>query len=512
MTVSLLLEQSARKYGDRPALSLGSRMLLDYAGLASRVAGLAGGLRGRIGLRPGDRVGIFMRNHPAYIEAMWAIWWAGGCVVPMNSRLHQLEVAHIMTSSGARLLLTDQPHISTVGGLPDSVTTLERVIDVEGPDWQQLVQSDAIPRHQGEADDPVWLFYTSGTTGRPKGATLTNRNLLAMSWTYLADIDALTPADSQFHVAPLSHASGIYLLPHMAKAGNQIIPESGGFDAGEWADALGHWDHVSSFAAPTIVNRMLAEAEHRDVRVEALRSIVYGGAPMYVDDLKRAIACFGQHLCQIYGQGETPCTATVLPQSLHRPDTPDDILGSVGYFRTGVALRLKGVAEGATDEPGEVLLKSDVTMAGYWGDAAASAETLRDGWLHTGDIGVLDRRGFLTLKDRSKDVIISGGSNIYPREVEEVLLTHPDLIEVSVVGRPHADWGEEVIAFVAARPGAQISNEALDRLCLEHIARFKRPRDYVWLAELPKSAYGKILKSELRRHSAMAPQANNTQP
>jgi long-chain acyl-CoA synthetase len=225
---------------------------------------------------------------------------------------------------------------------------------------------------------------------------------------------------------------------------------------------------------------------------------------MYVADLERALRLFGPRLYQLYGQGESPMTITGLTKSMHAEAAHPrwhERLGSCGVARTGVLVKIvdERDRELPPGEIGEIVTRSDCVMEGYWENPAASAETLRGGWLHTGDLGSFDEDGFLTLRDRSKDMIISGGSNIYPREIEEVLLRHPDLVEVSVVGRPHAEWGEEVVAFVVARPGVKIAEDALDQLCLDHIARFKRPRYYRFVDALPKNNYGKVLKTELRR-------------
>jgi acyl-CoA synthetase (AMP-forming)/AMP-acid ligase II len=225
---------------------------------------------------------------------------------------------------------------------------------------------------------------------------------------------------------------------------------------------------------------------------------------MYVADLEKALGLFGPRLYQLYGQGESPMTITGLDQRIHAETGHPrwrERLGSCGVPRTGVLVRVVDDNDGElpAGEIGEVVTRSDCVMEGYWGNPAANAETLRGGWLHTGDLGSIDKDGFLTLRDRSKDMIISGGSNIYPREIEEVLLRHPSVVEASVVGRPHPDWGEEVVAFIVAKPGADVERAALDRLCLDHIARFKRPRDYRLVDSLPKNNYGKVLKTELRR-------------
>jgi long-chain acyl-CoA synthetase len=256
-----------------------------------------------------------------------------------------------------------------------------------------------------------------------------------------------------------------------------------------------------------MVVRMMGDASIAHARLDHLKCILYGGAPMYLADLKHALALFGPRLYQIYGQGEAPMTITGLSKADHaralaRHD--DAALASAGPARTGVEVRI--VDEAGCELPdgqiGEIATRSDCVMAGYWRDAQATAAALREGWLHTGDVGVRDARGFVTLKDRSKDMIISGGANIYPREIEDVLLRDRRVAQVSVVGAPHPEWGEEVVAFVVAQPAAQVDAAELDALCLENIARFKRPRRYVFVDDLPKNNYGKVLKRALRERLA----------
>jgi long-chain acyl-CoA synthetase len=288
------------------------------------------------------------------------------------------------------------------------------------------------------------------------------------------------------------------------------VPASGGFDAGELF-ALGRaLGPLSTFAAPTIVRRLVDHAEEQGLTpadaAASFKTVVYGGAPMYGADIRRALRVMGPRFVQIYGQGETPMVATALSRH-HLADSGHprhaERLLSVGVAQTPVEVRVADarglpLAQGVADVDGEVLVRGDTVMAGYWRDAEATAAALRGGWLHTGDVGSLDGDGFLTLKDRSKDLIISGGSNIYPREVEEVLLTAPGVAEAAVVGAADADWGEVVVAFLVAQPGAPRSPEALDAHCLQHIARFKRPKRYLWLDALPKNNYGKVLKTALR--------------
>ncbi len=499
MNLAMLLDRAGRGFADRPALATGARTLCDYRTLAGRAALLAAGLRGRLGLRPGDRVALVMRNSPDYVELLFACWHAGLVAVPVNARLATAEFRYILDHSGARACFVTPELAAAVGGVAGPAT----VIETGGADWAALGAGDAMPPAEVGADDVAWLFYTSGTTGRPKGAMLTHRNLLAMTWGYFADVDAIAPGDSIVHAAPMSHGSGLYVLPHVVAGALQVVPESGGFEPEELFGLFAAHRGVTVFAAPTMVRRLVAHAEETGAAPAGLKTVVYGGGPMYVADCKRAGAVLGDRLAQIYGQGESPMTITSLAR--HRFPQPGEPryearLGSVGIPFGIVEVRVADADDMPLPdgEAGEVLVRGDPVMRGYWRDEAATAETLRGGWLHTGDIGACDADGYLTLLDRSKDVIISGGANIYPREVEEVLLAHPAVQEVSVIGRPDPDWGERVLAFVVAAPGGGVTAGELDLLCLDRLARFKRPRDYRFVDALPKNNYGKVLKTALR--------------
>jgi acyl-CoA synthetase (AMP-forming)/AMP-acid ligase II len=297
----------------------------------------------------------------------------------------------------------------------------------------------------------------------------------------------------------MSHGSGLYILPSLAAGARQVIPASQGFDASEFLHLCDVHPGCGAFLAPTMVQRLRLTQSPAGRRPSGLRSIVYGGGPMYLEDLRKSIAAFGPVFAQIYEQGESPMTITGLGRPEHEGGD-DRILGSVGVARTGLEVRVVD-AHGKlapAGSVGEIVCRGDTVMQGYWNHAAASAETLRDGWLHTGDVGSLDAEGFLTLHDRSKDVVISGGSNIYPREVEEILLAHPAVLEASVVGQRDEEWGEVVVAFVVTQPGAAVGAQDLDEHCVRSIARFKRPKRYEFVATLPKNSYGKVLKRELR--------------
>jgi long-chain acyl-CoA synthetase len=378
-----------------------------------------------------------------------------------------------------------------------------RVLVTGTEEWRGMYATEPMEIVPRRPEDLAWLFYTSGTTGRPKGAMLTYRNLLMASLSYYADVDPVENRDAILHAAPLSHGSGIYALPFVAAAANNVIPESASFAPAEIAALLAKWERVSFYAAPTMVIRLVNDRTFAGADHSGLKIIVYGGGPMHFDNLARSLEVLGPRLAQIYGQGESPMTITALAKSLHAdPLRPRwrEIMSSMGLPRTDVDVRVFDAEdrELPAGEIGEVVCRGDVVMAGYWQNAPATEETLRGGWLHTGDLGCFDSEGFLTLKDRSKDLIISGGANIYPREVEEVLLRHPAVLEVSVIGRRHAEWGEEVVACVVTHQGRAVTDAELDALCLSALARFKRPRAYVFMETLPKNNYGKVLKTELR--------------
>ncbi|MGC1539247.1 MAG: AMP-binding protein [Xanthobacteraceae bacterium] len=495
MNLAGWVEKWGRAEGERTAIAVGAAPYATYRQWAARSRVLAGSLRALC--RPGDRVAIAMSNRPEFLEALFAIWHAGLVAVPMNAKLHSDELGYIVGHSEASLILASPD-------LADQVAPHGRTSITGGADWRRQGHSEGIDGVERRPDDLAWLFYTSGTTGRAKGAMLTHRYLMAMTLASLSDIEPVGLGDAKIHPAPLSHGSGLYALPFVAMGAKNVVPESGGFDPDEIASLLAAHDNVSFFAAPTVVSRLVNHAGFAGADHRGLRTIVYGGGPMHVETLLQAMDLLGPKFAQIYGQGEAPMTITSLSKTLHadraRPRWRE-VMGSVGLPRVNVEVRIADAedADLPSGEIGEVLARGDVVMPGYWRDETASAATLRGGWLHTGDVGALDGEGFLTLKDRSKDLIISGGSNIYPREVEEVLLRHPDVLEVSVIGRAHPDWGEEVVACVVARPERTLAAAELDRLCLGAIARFKRPRDYVFLDTLPKNNYGKILKTELRK-------------
>ncbi|PRX37457.1 long-chain acyl-CoA synthetase [Meinhardsimonia xiamenensis] len=507
MNLALWLERVAQVRGEASALMRGGEVVADYAGFHARAAALGRALE-EAGVAPGDRVAIWMRNAPEYLVALFGIWIAGAAAVPVNAKLHAREAAWILGNAGARLAFVS-PELGTALAAESDVAQ----VVAPGPEFAAMCEGRGGAVVERAPGDLAWLFYTSGTTGRPKGVCITHGMLMATSLAYPVDVDMVQPQDAALYAAPMSHGAGLYELIHVLKGARHLVPASGGFDPAEVLELARDHGPVSMFLAPTMVRRLTDAAKKAGSPGEGIRTIVYGGGPMYRADIEEALDVFGPVFVQIYGQGECPMAIS----ALSREDVANrahprraEIIGSVGRAQSVVEVAV-GDAEGRAlpvGETGEIMVRGLPVMPGYWQNAEATAKTLRGGWLMTGDVGRLDAQGYLTLVDRSKDVIISGGSNIYPREVEEVLLTHPGVHEVSVVGRPSAEWGEEVVAFVVPEADWAPDAAALDAHCLAAIARFKRPKAYLFVDELPKNNYGKVLKTVLReRLAAMAREA-----
>ncbi|MCK9282826.1 MAG: AMP-binding protein [Rhodocyclaceae bacterium] len=503
MNIAQLLAAAARTFPERPAVSRGSETRHSYRQLQVRVVHLAGGLLQLPGIAPRSRVVLYMGNCTQYVEVLFALWHAGLCAVPINAKLHPREAAFILENSDAALCLATDETAAAAATAVSHCTRKVRCIVAGGAEYDGLLDAAPVAQHPVQRDDLAWVFYTSGTTGRPKGAMLSHGNLLAMVQAYLCDVDQIDEFDALLHLGPQSHAAGLFCLAHIAKGGNQVLPDSGGFDVAETIDLINHYSKSTLFLAPTMLRRFIAAPELPRLDVSRVRTVLCGAAPIYPGDVRAALKVFGLRFWNGYGQGESPLTITAMPKHLYRDDGSDEYaerLVSVGIARTGVEVCVAD-ADGNELPPGgigEILVRGDVVMSGYLNDPQATAAVLAGGWLHTGDLGAFDARGFLYLKDRSKDLVISGGSNIYPREVEEALLASSAVEEVAVIGVPDPEWGESVAAFVVLRSGMQVTAAELDALCLDRLARYKRPKRYHFLDALPKSNYGKVLKTELR--------------
>ena len=507
MNPALWLARTARRLPEAPALMTGTRIDATYHQFARSAAAIGQALQSK-GITKGERVAVFMANSTAYLEALYGIWFAGALAVPINAKLHAREAAWIIGDAGPRLVFADSTRAEDLAAVMGD--TLPQVVDPADRDFAAMRASEPLgtPRAMG-FDDLLWLFYTSGTTGKPKGVMISCGNIATMAFCYFVDVDRVDPQDATLYAAPMSHGAGIYNFMHVMRGCRHVVPASGGFDPDEILDLAPALTSVQMFAAPTMVQRLVARARARGDNGEGIKTIVYGGGPMYRADIEEAVASMGPRFVQIYGQGESPMCITALPREAIADRSHPDWgarLASVGTAQSACEVAILDADDNPLPpgEIGEIAVRGSSVMLGYWNNPQATADAIRDGWLHTGDVGSMDEHGYLTLRDRSKDMIISGGSNIYPREVEEVLLTHPAISEVSVVGRPHPEWGEEVVAFVTLHADQSFDPAGFDALCIDSIARFKRPKDYVELSELPKNNYGKVLKTELRKLLAAA--------
>lgn len=503
MNLAQLLVRTARAWPERPALYHGTELICDYRGLADRVARIAGFLARELGLGRGERVALFMGNTPEYLEVLFGALHAGLAVVPINAKLHPREAQFILQNSGAAVLFAGEELSAGMVPLLPSLPALRCTLQPGTEPYRRMYRQAPLPPAERDGDDLAWLFYTSGTTGRPKGVMITHRNLYTMMGSHFMDVVATHRDDCVIYAAPMSHGAGLGCFPHVAVGARHVIARSPGFEPAEIVELAAHHRNAFTFAAPTMVKRLVEHVEDTGADPSGFKTVLYGGGPMYVEDVRRALQVMGDRFVQIYGQGETPMTISVLSSAQLADRTHPRYLeriASVGVAQAMVEVRVVDTAgrEQPAGQVGEIVARGDTVMKGYWRNPEATAQTVRDGWLYTGDMGCFDADGFLTLKDRSKDLIISGGSNIYPREIEEILLLHPAVNEAAVVGRPHPEWGEEVVAFVAAKAGCKVDPDELDRLCLQHIARFKRPRHYRLVPAIPKSHYGKVLKTQLR--------------
>ena len=482
---------------------------LTYAELDREAGGVAAGLLAR-GIAPGERVALFMRNDTAYVSALFGCFRAGLVAVPVNARLHPRELAFVLEHAACSALFFDDDHAAEVAAATAEVRPrlLVGTGSAGGADvgFGDVAGGATVRDAEVAPDDPAWLFYTSGTTGFPKGATLSHRNLLTMLTNALAEMHAFEPDDVALHAAPLSHGSGMYLLPAIARGALNLVYDGQRFDPADvLATAARERVTVFAFLAPTMLVLLLDAAPA--IRLPSLRKLMYGGAPLHARHARAAVARFGPVLCQLYGQGEAPMTIAHLPPALHDL-APDAELVPAGLPFASVEVRIVDEEDNEVPagEIGEVVVRGDVVMTGYWHNAEATARALRGGWLHTGDVGRAEpSNGLLYLLDRKHDMIISGGSNVYPREVEEALLRHPAVHEACVFGSPDELWGEIVVAAVVVQAGETVAAEELIEHCRSLLASFKKPKSIMFLDAIPTNASGKMLRRVLRDQFIAAP-------
>lgn len=508
MHVGHFLTRAALRYPDRPAWLQGDRAVT-FSEAEARVNRLARALLS-VGGQPGDRVAMLLGNSYQGLETILAPMKAGMAVVPMNIRLHPSEHAYMLNDSGAFALVYEEEFREHLAQVRENLTSIKHFIcgGRGGPGdlaYEAILdgQRETSPDPAIEPEDLAWIFYTSGTTGHPKGAMLTHRNLITMAEQFLLDINPAHPGDVLLHAAPITHGSGLSIFHHIARGAASAFPATRAFDPPRIFEAIQRYRATTMFLAPTMVHLLVTSPDRAKYDLSSLHTIFYGGGPMYVEQLLEAVRALGPILVQIFGQGEAPMTITNLPKEEHLADDDPvklERLASAG--RETTAVRVRVVDDDDHDVPrgqmGEIVVRGDLVMKGYWNKPEATAETLRGGWLHTGDIGYLDKDGYLFITDRKKDLIISGGANIYPREVEEVICRHPAVLEVAVIGVPDEKWGEAVKALVVTREEARVTETEIIEHSRRHLASYKKPQSVEFLPALPKNAYGKVLKRELR--------------
>ena len=499
-----LLTHTARRLPDAPALIWRDRSWT-FAELDARVDRLAAALRG-LGVARGDRVLVHSRNTNAMFETMWACFKAGAVWVPTNFRLTPAEVAYLGASSRATVMLRDHGFAAHAAAVREASPHLRHVVAVCDArmgelDYEALLAAAAPPPPDHEADvayaDPCWFFYTSGTTGRPKAGVLTHGQMGFVVTNHLADLmPGLTERDASLVVAPLSHGAGIHQLSQVARGAVTVLMPGERLDAAEAWRLVEQHRVANMFTVPTILTALVRDPAVDRHDHSSLRHVIYAGAPMYGADQAEALAKLGPCLVQYFGLGEVTGNITVLRPDMHTPRRA----GSCGIARTGMEVAILDDAGRRLPpgEVGEICVRGPAVFAGYFEDEAANARAFAGGWFHTGDLGRLDAQGFLYITGRASDMYISGGSNVYPREVEEAILTHPGVAECAVVGLPHPRWGEAGVACVVPREGAVVAEADVLAHLAPLLARYKHPlRVVVWDA-LPRSGYGKVPKSMLR--------------
>jgi fatty-acyl-CoA synthase len=510
MNLGYLLTQNARRHGDRAGFVWGDSSWT-WREIDAAVSALAAALRA-CGIEKGDRILVHSKNCEEMFYSMFAAFRLGAVWVPTNFRLMPDEVAYLATASGAKAFLChgDFPdHAKAVSGPAVSGPALLWRIGEEGPFGERSL-GDAIAAHAGavvenvavEHDDPCWFFFTSGTTGRSKAAVLTHGQMAFVITNHLADLTpGTTEQDASLVVAPLSHGAGVHQLMQTARGAKTVLLPTEKFDIAE-AFRLIETHNVSNlFTVPTILKMMVEHPAADRFDHSSLRHVIYAGAPMYREDQKTALKKLGKVIVQYFGLGEVTGNITVLPASLHeQEDTREARIGTCGFERTGMQVSIQDDQgrERKPFETGEICVIGPAVFAGYYDNPEANAKAFRDGWFRTGDLGHMDEQGFVYITGRASDMYISGGSNIYPREVEEKILSHPAIGEVAVLGVPDPVWGEVGVAVCVPREGASVTEAEMAAFLAPKVPRYKMPKRFFFWDALPKSGYGKIPKRLVR--------------
>lgn len=509
MNLGRLLSDAARRYPNEPGVIIGERQWM-WRDIDNRVNAAVQALRA-LGVGKDDKILVHSRNNLPIFESAWIAFKLGAVWVPTNYRITPPETAYLGQSSGASVMLYDSGFDNHVDAVRAASGTLRHVIAIGTPRPGELHYGDLVAgaddaaAYEAEVDyeDPLWFFYTSGTTGHPKAGMLSHGQMAFVITNHLADLmPGLTYRCRSMVVAPLSHGAGIHALVNAARGAASIVPESEKLDPAAVWQAIEKHRVDNMFTVPTIV-KMLVEHESVDrYDHSSLRHVIYAGAPMYRADQKTALRKLGKVLVQYYGLGEVTGNITVLPPWAHCEDdnAPQARLGTCGQPRTGMEVAILDEQGRRLEafETGEICVRGPAVFMGYHNNPEANAKAFKHDWFHTGDLGHVDAEGFLYITGRASDMYISGGSNVYPREIEEALLTHPAVSEVAVLGVPDEKWGESGLAVVVAKSGMRAAADELLGHLEPRIARYKWPRRFVFWEAMPKSGYGKIVKKQIK--------------
>jgi acyl-CoA synthetase (AMP-forming)/AMP-acid ligase II len=502
MNAGYLITRSARYFPERTAFVIEGESI-SFRSLNLRVNKLANALLS-LGLKKGDRVGLLFHNSFPYLESYLALYKAGLVWVRLNARLTPSEIRRMTQDSGTRALI----HGPEFAEVAEEVSTeLQWIIHHgvgTGIDYEECLEkgSQQEPEADVTLDDLCDLWYTSGTTGAPKGIMLTHRNIMACTQFLLSDVYDITSKDQFLTAGALSHAGSVRVLPFVIRGAAchlhrhfdplKILQETEALKITDWA------------VVPTMLIAIMDHPEFSRFNLSSLKRITYAGSPLPVERIKEAVEKFGPILDQSYGQAESIITITHQPREEHKVNgdpTCEKRLASAGREYPGVQIRIVGDNDNilGPGEIGEVVTRSDLVMRGYWNQPDKTEEALKGGWLHTGDIGYMDEEGYLYLVDRKHDKIITGGLNVFPREVEEVISTHPAVAQVAVFGVEDPFWGEAVTAAVVLRKGAEAGADELMAFCKDRLAGYKRPKKFHRLEDLPKNLYGKVMRKDLKK-------------
>jgi len=507
MTLGDILDRNARRFPKKEAFVFQEKRIT-YRQFREKVLRLTNSLLA-LGIKKGDRIAILMENRLEYPELYFVCAKGGFLAVPLNWRLMGRELSYIINNAQASILIFEENYLKVVESIRHELNSVKNYVGIGGNFSEGIINYEDLlekgvseePDQEVEEEDVVAIFYTSGTTGRPKGVMHTHRNLLFWA-NEISLVQRLTPNDITLHVTPFFHIAPVWpMLTHLYMGGGNVILNR--FDPQKVLETIQKERITNCNLVVTMIIELLNFPRLKDYDLSSLHTIMYAGSPMPRAVLEKAIKTFGNIFFQFYGLTEA-VPVTYLPKEDHVLEENEERrkrLDSCGRETPNVWARVVN-ERGEDVRPGEVgeiiVRKNGNVMKGYWKDEEATREAIRDEWLYTGDLATIDEEGYIYIVDRKKDMIISGGENIYPREIEEIIYTHPAVAEVAVIGVPHEKWGETPKAIVMLKDGMEATEEEIIQLCKDNLASYKKPTSVEFVDSLPRTSIGKIAKRELK--------------